>query len=200
MVDFIRAGINTYAQDPNVGATYWYAPSRANGAAPGETSVVPLVPQSGPAVNTKGIGRFPTVTEAALVFYMSKSKPDPSGAKQVADPHGNAGVSHPADVLADGGEVDLQPPGPLQGQRIGAIGINGQAGYFGAEVDNLVTSRCGYNSGGNHDLAFTGVLASFRRWAAKFLQVGTTTSGDQDKTFPHRRMRRKKNPDPEVNL
>ncbi len=168
MFDLVRSGINTYAIDQDLAPKYWYAPSRANGAAPGETSVVSLAPTSGAAAGTKGFGRFPTVTEAALLFYAT----DVVAGK----------VTTMRAVLV------LQPYTPMAAlwtysplihykvQGLDQFNIAGKAGVFGKELDNLVTSRCGYGSGGNHDLAFTGLFASFRRWAS--------AGGDQNKVVP----------------
>lgn len=165
MVDLIRSGVNTYAIDPALTPKYYFAPSRSNGAAPGETSVVPLVLSNG----TKGTGRFPTVTEAALVFYATDK-----------DDKGNATAMRCALVL--------QPYTPMAGMwtysplvhykitGLDQFTINGASAVFRPELHNLVTSRCGYGSGSNHSEAFTGLFASFRRWAS--------AGGDQNKVVP----------------
>lgn len=180
MVDLIRSGVNTYSIDQSLTPQYYYAPSRASGSAPGETSVVPLVPTgftAGPStpslspVGTKGTGRFPTVTEAALVFYASDSDGSSS--------------NNPTKMRC---ALVLQPYTPMAGlwtysplihykvKGLDKFSINGQYNVFRPELDNLVTSRCGYGSGSAHDQAFAGLYASFRRWA--------TAGGDQNKTVP----------------
>src|SRR5258708_123305 len=179
MVDLIRSGVNAYSIDQGLTPKYFYSPARTPSAAPGETSVVPLVPTdfsnsvtaaSSPA-GTKGIGRFPTVTEAALVFYASDSDGSPS--------------NNPTNMRC---ALVLQPYTPMAGlwtysplihykvKGLDQFTVNGKSGVFRPELDNLVTSRCGYGSGSAHDQAFTGLYASFRRWAS--------AGGDQNKTVP----------------
>ena len=175
MVDLIRSGVNTYSIDQSLTPTYFYAPARAPYGAPGETSVVPLVPTassgSSPGSGTKGTGRFPTVTEAALIFYASDSDGSP--------------VNKPTQMRCT---LVLQPFTPMAGlwtysplvrykvRGLDRLSINGKSGVFRAELDNLVTSRCGYSSGSAHDQAFGGLYASFRRWAGAGV--------DQNKVVP----------------
>lgn len=63
MFDLIRSMVNTFntAEIPN----YYYTPFSPLGMIAGQGQVVPLELPNG----TKGFGRFPTITEAALVFY-----------------------------------------------------------------------------------------------------------------------------------
>ena len=42
--------------------------------------------------------------------------------------------------------------------------INGKGSVFRSKLVNLVTSRCGYASGGAHNTAHTGTFAAFRYW------------------------------------
>jgi uncharacterized protein (TIGR02600 family) len=63
MWDLTRSMVNTFntGELPN----YFYTPFNKSGMIAGQGQVVPLELPNG----TKGFGRFPTVTEAALVFY-----------------------------------------------------------------------------------------------------------------------------------
>jgi uncharacterized protein (TIGR02600 family) len=70
MMDFIRSEIAS----ASTGGTpqYFYAPGLAtSGYETGERQVVPLVitPPASSGYQTKGFGRFPTIKQAALVFY-----------------------------------------------------------------------------------------------------------------------------------
>jgi uncharacterized protein (TIGR02600 family) len=165
MVDLIRSGVNTYAIDQALTPKYYYAPSRTPSAAPGETSVVPLVLPNG----TKGTGRFPTVTEAALIFYATAadSSNNPTSMRCLL-------VLQPYTPMA--GLWTYSPLVHYKVKGLDQFAVNGTSGYFRPELDNLVTSRCGYGSGSSHDQAFTGLFASFRRWAS--------AGGDQNKLVP----------------
>jgi uncharacterized protein (TIGR02600 family) len=63
MWDLTRSMVNTFntGEAPN----YFYTPFNKAGMIAGQGQVVPLEPRNG----TKGFGRFPTITEAALIFY-----------------------------------------------------------------------------------------------------------------------------------
>lgn len=97
MMDFIRSGVNTYAiaapNGPGSNRTYAYAPPRElAGHFPllsyGESQIIPL------RVNaTKGFGRTVTVTEAALVFYGSRTA---AGANQVTEAEADIRVRVPS--------------------------------------------------------------------------------------------------------
>lgn len=65
MFDLTRSMVNTFntAETPN----YYYSPFNPSGFIKGQGQVVPLELPNG----TKGFGRFPTITEAALVIYQS---------------------------------------------------------------------------------------------------------------------------------
>ncbi len=164
MVDLIRMGTNAYSADPAVPPRYEYAPARQMpDAVSGETQIVPLVPPPlTPGAGTKGFGRFPTITEAALIFYATSDK-DGQPDKTQAQPDGNMRV-----VLV------LEPFSPTSAswtwsplvryvvKGLNNFVINGQGGVFQNNVTNLVTSRCGYGSGGAHNTAHTGTFAAFR--------------------------------------
>ncbi len=63
MFDFVRSNVNTFTtwELPK----YFYTKFNPSGMTTGQSQIVPLVLPNG----TKGFGRFPTITEAALVFY-----------------------------------------------------------------------------------------------------------------------------------
>ncbi len=67
VLDMIRMGVNTYNLDLDQSPIYHYTPARDPGYThSGAGQVVPMAP---PDMNARGFGRFPTVTEAAFVFY-----------------------------------------------------------------------------------------------------------------------------------
>lgn len=189
MVDLIRAGTNSYAIDPNLPPRYEYAPARGlSDAASGETQIVPLVPpDGGVGGGTKGFGRFPTVTEAALIFYATDSVNNNTA--------GSPGKKMRAVLV-------LQPYSPTAGswswsplvryKITGAqnLSINGQKGVFRDNLVNLTTARCGYGSGGNHTTAYTGIFACFRLWNGsgndknKNIPASGFTTWDQEKDYP----------------
>lgn len=191
MIDLVRAGTNCYAIDDNLPPRYEYAPARGlSDAASGETQIVPLVPPDntpgGVAVGTKGFGRFPIVTEAALIFYATAS---------TANTAGSPGSKMRALLM-------LEPYSPTAGSWTWSplvryvvkdaknLSINGKTGLFRDDLTSLVTSRCGYGSGGNHNTAYTGIYASFRMWNGsgsdknKNIPATGFTTWDQEKDYP----------------
>lgn len=76
MFDFVRSHVNTFSTAGN--PAYFYAPFNPSRLIPGQSQIVPLVLPNG----TRGFGRFPTITEAALVFYAS-SDTDPTQMRAV---------------------------------------------------------------------------------------------------------------------
>ena len=184
MVDLIRMGTNAYAADKTLPPRYEYAPARQMpDAVSGETQIVPLVPSIGsPGGTTKGFGRFPTITEAALIFYVSS--------------HADNGKPNMRVALV------LEPFSPTAASwtwsplvRYVVKGMNGllfdsHGGVFGDKLVNLVTSRCGYGSGGAHNTAHTGTFAAFRYWngsgndGTKTVQPSGTTTFDEEKDYP----------------
>ncbi|WP_038164807.1 Verru_Chthon cassette protein A [Verrucomicrobium sp. BvORR106] len=68
MVDFMRWSVNSYST--GLAPTYTYLPPRV-GDRRGESSAVPLVPGN----DTKGFGRFNTISEVALVFMATNKNP-----------------------------------------------------------------------------------------------------------------------------
>lgn len=70
--DLLRWGVNSYSSISNNGwPTYTYLPDRINGNK-GQSSAVPLLFKNGSNVLGRGFGRWPTVTEAVIVFARVK--------------------------------------------------------------------------------------------------------------------------------
>ncbi len=184
MVDLIRMGTNAYAADPSVPPRYEYAPARQMpDAVSGETQIVPLVPPAGtPGGGSKGFGRFPTITEAMLVFYASSQrdgKPDQMRVALVLEPFSPTAASWTWSPL-----VRYVVKG------MNRMVINSASNVFRDNLTNLVTSRCGYGSGGAHNTAHTGTFAAFRYWAGtgsdntKKIQPSGTVTFDEEKDYP----------------
>ena len=184
MVDLIRMGTNAYAADTALPPRYEYAPARQMpDAVSGETQIVPLVPQPlAPGDGTKGFGRFPTITEAMLVFYASNdtaTKPDRMRVALVLQPFSPTAASWTWSPL-----VRYVVKG------MDKLSINGKTGVFRDNLVNLVTSRCGYGSGGAHNTAYTGTFAAFRYWGGtgkdgtKTIQPSGTVKFDEEKDYP----------------
>ncbi len=185
MVDLIRMGTNAYAADPSVPPRYEYAPARQMpDAVSGETQIVPLVPgPSMPGAGTKGFGRFPTITEAALVFYATgKSATEPDKKMRAAL------VLEPFSPTA--GSWTWSPLVRYVVKGLNSLTINGRTSLFPETLTSLVTSRCGYASGGNHNTAHTGTFAAFRYWngsgndGTKLIQPPGTVKFDEEKDYP----------------
>ena len=109
MMDFIRSEVNTFNSKPASPAPatntpyYCYAPF-SNGWVSGQGQVVPLVIQPpNAAYQTKGFGRFPTITQAALVFYRTdrlQYVPNPATANSsLKDYSGTLDGNHAADPI-----------------------------------------------------------------------------------------------------
>lgn len=148
-----------------------FAPARQMpDAVSGETQIVPIVPpDNGVGAGTKGFGRFPTVTEAMLIFYRSPQTPA----------SGNTPAHENMRIL-----LALEPYTPeagswtwsplvrylvrgLDNMTISGAGLTVPATggkLFAPELINFVTARCGYGSGSAHNTAHTGTFANFRRW------------------------------------
>jgi len=169
MVDHLRSGTNSYAQDaaPAGGAPdrrYEYAPARRMpDATIGETQIVPLVPPDGtPGAGTKGYGRFPSITEAMLIFYRSEAPGKSPELRMVfvVEPFTPTAGSWTWSPLVRYVVKGLDQA-TLNSKSIGGSTAKN---FFRKELINLVTARCGYGSGGAHNTAFTGTFASFRFW------------------------------------
>ncbi|WP_050026308.1 Verru_Chthon cassette protein A [Verrucomicrobium sp. BvORR034] len=76
MFDFLRWSVNSYST--GVDPKYTYLPQRGGGNI-GESTAVPLIPgikndvPSTVTKSTKGFGRFPTITEVAIVFVAAEN-------------------------------------------------------------------------------------------------------------------------------
>lgn len=197
MVDLLRLS-NGYSIDPKVTPNFEYAPPRkAPDAVSGETQIVPLVPPSTSAGgNTKGFGRFPTVTEAMLIFHAAGPNATPQ------DP--DLPTSKMRVVLAlepftpNAGSWTYSPLVRYVVKGLEKISINGQPNRFrlpgpteSRGLSNLVTSRCGYQSGGNHNTAHTGTFAAFRYWIGsskdetKKIPATGAVATDEEKDYPY---------------
>ena len=184
MVDLIRMGTNAYAADSSLPPRYEYAPARQMpDAVSGETQIVPLVPPTGtPGAGTKGLGRFPTITEAALIFYTS------------GDEHGKPTKMRVALVLQPftptAASWTWSPLVRYVVKGMNQFVINGQGSVFRSNLVNLLTARCGYGSGGNHNTAYTGTFAAFRYWGGsgndntKMIQPSGTATFNEEKDYP----------------
>ena len=185
MVDLIRMGTNAYAADPQVPPRYEYAPAREMpDAVSGETQIVPLVPPPlTPGDASKGIGRFPTITEAALIFYTSaddgKGKPTKMRALLVLQPFTPTAASWTWSPLVRYVATGMDK-----------LVINSATKVFRSNLVNLLTARCGYGSGGAHNTAYTGTFAAFRYWAGtgqdstKNIRPSGTTTFNEETDYP----------------
>jgi uncharacterized protein (TIGR02600 family) len=184
MVDLIRMGTNAYAADPSVPPRYEYAPARQMpDAVSGETQIVPLVPPAGsPGAGSKGYGRFPTITEAALIFYATSEKDGLAEKMRVAlvlEPFSPTAASWTWSPLVRYVVRDMN-----------RLLIHSTDNVFRTKLTSLVTSRCGYGSGGSHNTAHTGTFAAFRYWAGsgndgtKTVQPSGTATFDEEKDYP----------------
>lgn len=167
MVDLLRL-TNSYALNSDAALRYEYAPARQMpDAVSGETQIVPLVPpdSAGAAgAGTKGIGRFPTVTEAMFVFYNTTLPPNPPIAADKPDPRKMRILLALEPFTPNAGSWTWSPLVRYVVKGLDKITINGERNHFPSVLTNLVTSRCGYGSGGNHNTAHTGTFANFRYW------------------------------------
>ncbi|MEI7823142.1 MAG: Verru_Chthon cassette protein A, partial [Verrucomicrobiota bacterium] len=162
MVDLIRMGTNAYATDMD--PAYEYAPAREMpDAVSGESQIVSLVPPSGtPGAGTKGFGRFPTITEASLIFYdaskVASTTPDKMRVVLVLQPFTPTSQSWYVSPL-----VRYVVKG-LEKFTINNI----PSAFRNIPRSNLITSRCGYGSGGAGNRAYVGIFAAFRYWGGNW--------------------------------
>ena len=123
MMDYIRSYVNTYhSKASNAVSTdtpyYTYAPfaadasGNASGWVTGQGQVVPLViTPPGATYQTKGFGRFSTITQASLVFYRTDALqyvPNPATASSVPQDFPVSGVI-PGNITV----LDVVPGVPL---------------------------------------------------------------------------------------
>ena len=94
MFDMLRWGVNIENADPNAGEEFKYLPpGRKSGGGEnpaGEYSAVPMILGSADNTQVRGFGRFPTITEVALVFVATD-----------AEKKDNAYVDEDGDLMAD---------------------------------------------------------------------------------------------------
>ena len=169
MVDLIRMGTNTYSND--LDPAYEYAPPRlSQESVSGESQVVSLVPPSGtPGEGTKGFGRFPTVTEATLIFYdaSSATSTTPNKMRVVL-------VLQPFTPTSQSWYVSPLVRYVVKGLE--GFTINNTPNAFRNTTkprSNLITSRCGYGSGYAGNRAYVGIFAAFRYWGGDWRGTGT---------------------------
>jgi uncharacterized protein (TIGR02600 family) len=169
MVDLIRMGTNTYSNDLN--DEYEYAPPRlSQESVSGESQVVSLVPPSGtPGAGTKGFGRFPTITEASLIFYdaSSAASTTPNKMRVVL-------VLQPFTPTSQSWYVSPLVRYVVKGLE--GFTINNTPNAFRNTTkprSNLITSRCGYGSGYAGNRAYVGIFAAFRYWGGDWRGTGT---------------------------
>ncbi len=170
MMDYIRTNVNSYSTAQNMAPQYDYAPTRRGGPVAGETQLVPLVLPN----NTKGFGRFATVTEAAIVFTRDNTFLRAHLILEVFNPTPGLASWSPHVRYEVAG---LDGVHPRTGATTDAFKVSGSA--FGNNLVsmnwpqsrqignrrvwpwNFVTSRVGY-SGGGHNMPFMGTWANFR--------------------------------------
>lgn len=160
IVDYMRSGVNSYntALDPR----YDYLPSRVGSPKPGETQAVPLVLGSN---DTKGFGRFATITKAALVFFATSGTTGSEDANAAANKMQTYLVLEPFNPTP--GLASWSPHVRYVVEGLENLTVNGtNMGFPPIDANtkyprNYVTSRVGY-SGGGHATALMGAQASFR--------------------------------------
>ena len=175
MFDYIRTNVNSYSTSANLKPQYDYAPTRRGGTVAGETQLVPLVIPTGKVgANTKGFGRFSTITEVAITMFLHQTPPAPGKptpplelrAALVMEPFnptpGNASWSPNVRYVVK--HLDrMKVGGPAFGNQNVLMGwpkpfLKGEEEIY---PSNWITSRVGF-SGGGHKLAFMGLGAMFR--------------------------------------
>lgn len=82
MFDLVRWGVNIENADPDEGEEFHYLPpngSTTSGDPTGEYSAVPSILASSDGGQVRGFGRFPTLTEVAVVFVATDAVKGPQG-------------------------------------------------------------------------------------------------------------------------
>ncbi|HSJ01189.1 MAG TPA: Verru_Chthon cassette protein A, partial [Verrucomicrobium sp.] len=162
MFDFLRWSVNSYSTGIN--PQYTYLPQRGSGNL-GESTALPLIPGiKGDAVtsvtkSTKGFGRFPSVTEATIVFTAAEN----------GETAGADGFLPPKKMRAF---IILEPFSPTVGMpswsanvryKISGLDnfkVNGTSMGFPSSGVNRASTPNGWIDGG-HNTAFTGLGAQF---------------------------------------
>jgi len=173
MIDLARSGANVYSTA--LSPRYEFGPARdMPDASMGETQLVPLIP-TGSANGTKGFGRFPSIAEAALLFYRVDYRAGAAPATGAATPMVRCMLLF-CPVSPTSGPASWSPLIRYEVKGLNNISINGTSNLFlkgtpdpndptKAILTNLETSRVGYGSGDSHSTAFNGLFAQFRRWS-----------------------------------
>jgi uncharacterized protein (TIGR02600 family) len=172
MFDYIRTNVNAYSTSQNLTPQYDYAPTRRGGPVAGETQLVPLVLRDRSSDEkkniTKGFGRFATVTEAALVFYVYKDSANVRWlrAHLILEPFnpspGNASWSpHVRYVVKNLEKIKVGGQAFIKNGQDNAVELGFPGPIGGVYPFNWITSRVGY-SGGGHKMAFMGLRAAFQ--------------------------------------
>ncbi|WP_075090041.1 Verru_Chthon cassette protein A [Verrucomicrobium spinosum] len=149
MVDFMRWSVNSYST--GLAPTYTYLPPRV-GDRRGESSAVPLVPGN----DTKGFGRFNTLSEVALVFMATNKNPDTGATTRMQ-----------AFLALEPFNPTSGAPGATSNMRyritgLNTLGVNGRSMAFPAVDTIRCNTAAGYlDSAGA--TAFSGFAPSSRR-------------------------------------
>lgn len=196
MFDFLRSNINittsgiATGNGPTTG--YSYAPFNAKsngGAFPGQFQVVPLVLPNG----TKGFGgQFPTVTQAALIFYRKDKLPEPTTNPSTGNiTYVEGEIPGPYKI---GVALILQPYTPTPGppawssnvryavRGLKDLKLNGISLNFPEVVTNLVTGRDGEHNAS----ALTGLELNTQYYPHRSKKLGPTSLGapDEEHYYP----------------
>ncbi|TLD71537.1 Verru_Chthon cassette protein A [Phragmitibacter flavus] len=166
MWDFVRSQVNTFSTAGN--PSYYFAPFNPSGMISGQSQVVPLSLPNG----TRGFGRFPTITEAALVFYASNPD-DPNEVRAV--------------LILEPFNPTPGPPVWSANVRYTAKGLDAfNAGSvnlgFPAEVSNLVTGKDGQSNA----TALTGLEQATQYYSTtsgKFTNAKTLGHADEELNY-----------------
>lgn len=165
MVDLVRSGANVFST--SLPPRYDYAPGfDLPDATVGHNQIVPLIPAgtsgSDPGAGTKGFGRFPLITEAALHFHRVEYTPPGGG---TPEPRMRCMLLFET-ASPTGGPMSWALQARFVVRGLENIRVNGEKNLFLNQpfLTNLLTGRDGYGSGGNHTTAFSGLHMPFRRW------------------------------------
>ncbi|MEZ0276091.1 MAG: Verru_Chthon cassette protein A [Roseimicrobium sp.] len=152
MVDLLRWSVNSYstAMDPK----YYFLPQRT-GNYLGESSAVPAIAKDG----SRGFGRFPTITEAAIVFVAAGAE-DPAQGKM-------ATTEMQAYIILEPFSPTSGPPSwspDVRYKITGLEGFNAGADNLGFPGDATLHSNVAIGwVGGGHSTPFNGIAAQFKQ-------------------------------------
>jgi len=151
MFDFVRWSVNSYST--GLTPQYYYLPQRT-GNFTGESSAVPVIASN----NTRGFGRWPTITEATIVFIATAAK------KPTTD---MTTTEMQAYVILEPFSPTCGPPVWSANLRYRITGLdsfayNGTSMGFPAKAVSRVNAANGYLDGG-HTTAFCGIAAQFKK-------------------------------------